>query len=79
MALPTKKSTSSKKKKRASHFSLVAKKLAKCTNCLRMTMPHRVCPFCGYYKGKEVFKVLTKEEKKKAREKKAKAKSEKRK
>jgi large subunit ribosomal protein L32 len=23
----------------------------------RAEMPHRVCPMCGYYKGKEILKV----------------------
>jgi ribosomal protein L32 len=30
-----------------------------------MRLPHRVCPFCGYYNGKPVMVIETKEEKKK--------------
>lgn len=26
-----------------------------------MTMPHQVCKFCGYYKGKEVVNVIAKQ------------------
>ena len=78
MALPVKKSTRNKTKSRASHFSLKKPGLSVCSNCQRKIPPHRACPFCGHYQGKEIYKVLTKEERKKAKEAKAKAKSEKR-
>ncbi|MFH1598144.1 MAG: 50S ribosomal protein L32 [Patescibacteria group bacterium] len=76
MGLPKKKSTRHRKKSRASHFGLTSAQLTECSHCKRSIAPHRACQFCGHYKGKEVFKVLTKEEKKKAREAKAKAKRE---
>ncbi|MBT6002627.1 MAG: 50S ribosomal protein L32, partial [Candidatus Marinimicrobia bacterium] len=25
-----------------------------CSNCSEPKLPHRVCPHCGYYKGKQV-------------------------
>jgi large subunit ribosomal protein L32 len=31
--------------------------LSRCTHCGELKMPHRVCPMCGYYKGKEILKV----------------------
>jgi large subunit ribosomal protein L32 len=31
--------------------------LVACANCGEMTVPHRVCPSCGYYKGKSVVAV----------------------
>jgi len=34
---------------------LKVRALAECPNCGEMTMPHRVCPYCGYYKGKQVL------------------------
>jgi len=45
------------------HLYLETPSLVKCENCGKMKLPHVVCPFCGYYKGKEVIKV-EKEEKK---------------
>jgi large subunit ribosomal protein L32 len=32
-----------------------------CANCEQPVLPHRVCPNCGYYQGRE---VETKEEEK---------------
>lgn len=29
----------------------------KCPNCEALIMPHRACPECGNYKGKEVISV----------------------
>ena len=31
------------------------KNLVECSNCKTPIMSHRVCPKCGYYKGKEVI------------------------
>ena len=31
--------------------------LVECPQCHEMKMPHRVCPECGYYNGKEVIKT----------------------
>ena len=28
-----------------------------CPNCLEAKLSHRVCPHCGYYKGKQVIEV----------------------
>ncbi|MBQ2752184.1 MAG: 50S ribosomal protein L32, partial [Oscillospiraceae bacterium] len=38
-------------------WKLEAPSLSKCTQCGELKMPHRVCPVCGYYKGREVIKV----------------------
>lgn len=29
----------------------------KCSNCDTKIMPHRACPECGFYKGREVIKI----------------------
>ncbi len=31
--------------------------LTTCSNCGEKILPHRVCPYCGYYKGREVISV----------------------
>jgi large subunit ribosomal protein L32 len=38
-----------------------------CPQCGKSKTPHRVCPHCGYYKGKPVITVMSVKEKKKER------------
>lgn len=50
------------------HIFLKAPVLVKCPKCGKPVLPHIVCQFCGYFKGKEVIDVmkkLTKKERKK--------------
>ena len=37
------------------HDFLEKKSLSTCPQCHEAKMPHRVCPKCGYYKGREVI------------------------
>ena len=58
MAVPKRKQSKARRDKRRSNvWKLEAPALSKCTQCGELKMPHRVCPVCGYYKGKEVVKV----------------------
>ncbi len=36
-----------------------------CPQCSGTKLPHRVCPHCGYYKGRPVIQIEKKEKKKK--------------
>lgn len=45
---------------RRSHHALTAKNLVVCKNCGAHIQGHKVCPECGYYKGKAVLKVKAK-------------------
>jgi large subunit ribosomal protein L32 len=42
---------------RRTHDSLRRSILAECPNCHEAKLPHRVCPRCGKYKGREVVEV----------------------
>jgi large subunit ribosomal protein L32 len=57
MGLPSKRRTKQQKRERASHFALVKVGLTTCSHCKKTIIPHRVCPFCGYYGGREVVKM----------------------
>ena len=58
MAVPKRKVSKARRdKRRSSVWKLDAPALSKCTQCGELKMPHRVCPVCGYYNGKEVVKV----------------------
>jgi large subunit ribosomal protein L32 len=40
---------------RRAHDYLHAAALGECPNCHERKLPHRACPKCGYYKGREVI------------------------
>lgn len=67
MALPARHHSRSRVNKRRSHLALKPFNLVKCPHCGKMIIPHRVCPYCGYYKDQvkiDVYKGLSKKEKK---------------
>lgn len=53
MAVPFRKVSKTRKRMRRSHNALTVVGTTKCPNCGEMIRPHRVCPACGFYKGKE--------------------------
>jgi len=54
MAVPKKKTSKSKRDMRRAHDSLKAPSLSVCPQCKEPKIPHRACPSCGTYKGKDV-------------------------
>ena len=65
MAHPKRKHSRARSRKRRTHQKLDMPMLVKCTSCKKPKPSHMVCPFCGYYGGKEVVKIEIKEKKKK--------------
>ena len=57
MALPTRKLSKSRKRKRRTHDRLSKVNLTTCPQCGEPKLPHHVCPHCGTYKGREVIKI----------------------
>jgi len=55
--LPKKKHSRTRRDKRRTHDALKPQNTVQCSNCSEMRLPHRVCPNCGYYKGREVVSV----------------------
>jgi large subunit ribosomal protein L32 len=55
--LPKQKVSRTRRDKRRTHDSLKTSNLVQCSNCGEMRLPHRACPDCGHYKGREVFEV----------------------
>ena len=54
MANPKKRKSKSKRNMRRSHDALSAPTTSTCPECREPKLPHRVCPNCGFYKGREV-------------------------
>lgn len=52
--LPKHRTSRGRKNRRRSHDALKPKQLVQCSNCGEKRLPHRVCPHCGYYRGREV-------------------------
>lgn len=56
MALPKeRKSRSKRDMRRAHHDRMDIPNASACSHCGEMKLPHRVCPNCGHYAGREVF------------------------
>ena len=60
MANPKKKHTPMRRDMRRSHnFKLTAQSGSICSQCGKGIQPHRVCPFCGFYRGELVLAPKT--------------------
>jgi large subunit ribosomal protein L32 len=67
MAVPKQRHTKSRRNKRRMHIYLKKHLFGKCPKCRKTVLPHTVCQQCGFYKNIEVidvFKKLTKKERK---------------
>lgn len=64
MAVPKRKSSHARTAQKKAHFlgALSAPSTTSCTNCGEVTVSHRACSSCGYYRKREIVK--SKEEKK---------------
>ncbi len=58
MALPKHRLSKSRKGMRRSHWKLDVPPMATCSHCSQLIMPHKVCPGCGYYKGRKVVEPV---------------------
>lgn len=54
MANPKKRTSTRKRNQRRSHHRLSGPTLIRCSNCQEMTVRHRVCSYCGFYKGSRI-------------------------
>ncbi len=62
MAIPFRRHSKSQKRRRRSHYKLEAPTLVVCPQTGEYTLPHRVTPNSGYYKGQLVLPKKTKKE-----------------
>jgi len=57
MAVPKRKTSKARKRKRRSHYKLAAPGMTKCSHCHSWKRPHSVCQNCGHYAGREVYRI----------------------
>ncbi|MBL4684227.1 MAG: 50S ribosomal protein L32 [Nannocystaceae bacterium] len=58
MAVPKKRMSSSRRDmRRSQHDKVQTPGLSACSNCEELMIPHRVCPACGQYRGRQVIAV----------------------
>ncbi len=55
--LPKRKLSKGRRDRRRAHDALKVQNLVQCSNCGEMRLPHRVCPHCGHYQGREVIEI----------------------
>jgi large subunit ribosomal protein L32 len=71
MAVPKRRTSSTKRGMRRSHDGITGIVLSACANCGQLTRPHAACIHCGTYQGRSVkgLKDLKETKEKKKRQK----------
>ena len=57
MPNPKRRHSKARRNKRRANDGLTAPSLSVCPNCHEPKLPHRVCPACGHYRGRQVIEV----------------------
>lgn len=57
MAVPKKKMSRMRTRQRKAAWKVSTPALAPCPQCKTPKLPHRACPECGTYKGREVVET----------------------
>ena len=61
MAHPKHKLSKQRRDKRRTHDHAAVPTLSVCPNCGATVMYHRVCPECGYYRGRQIIEKSAEE------------------
>lgn len=57
MAVPKKRTSKQRKRKRRTHYKADPVARHTCPRCGDPKRPHRVCPTCGHYREREVVEI----------------------
>jgi large subunit ribosomal protein L32 len=63
MSVPKQRKAKSRVRTKQYKDRLSKKQLSTCPQCKKSIRPHRACPFCGYYSGREIFSPQAKKAK----------------
>ncbi len=65
MAHPKRRHSKARRDKRRTHDNLNRLTFSVCPQCRKPKLAHRVCPNCGYYKGRQIIEIKPKKKKQK--------------
>lgn len=68
MANPKRRHSKQRQALRRTFYRIKKMNMSVCPQCKNMILPHRVCPHCGYYKGKLVIEMKEEKKEKKGKE-----------
>ncbi len=60
MPNPKRQHSRQRQRKRRTHYKAVIPGMGTCPQCQKPILSHRVCPFCGFYKGKSIVEIKPK-------------------
>ena len=58
MALPKRRQSKTRGRKRRTHYKSKATSIMKCPQCGETKMTHRACANCGYYRGRPIISIV---------------------
>ncbi len=62
MAVPKKKVSKSRGRKRRTHQKVAMPTYTTCPECKEAKLPHAACPACGVYRGRNIIRQNVEEE-----------------
>ncbi len=65
MPNPKRRHSNTRTRLRRAHDHLSPSSVTECAQCKAPARSHRVCPSCGYYRGRQVLSIQVKEKPKK--------------
>jgi large subunit ribosomal protein L32 len=57
MGVPKRRVSHARQGERRAHLAISAPRLEECSHCHEPKLPHRACPNCGYYNGRQAIEV----------------------
>jgi large subunit ribosomal protein L32 len=60
MAHPTRKHSKARRDDSRMHWRLKITSTTQCAQCGAKILPHRACPSCGFYRGRQIVPVKAK-------------------
>ncbi|MGD0694146.1 MAG: 50S ribosomal protein L32 [Terriglobia bacterium] len=57
MPNPKRRHSKARRNRRRAHDHLTPRQFVECPHCHETKLAHQACPYCGYYRGREVVLV----------------------